>query len=99
MPYEFDTSILPKILGRFAEVYPQVTLEVACHLSAQLRTRYWEGEFDMVISSPTPPSMMAAAAVASRNPWSGLAAPNMMQSFAIRYHWWSLQRVASTGRE
>jgi DNA-binding transcriptional LysR family regulator len=48
MPYEFASSILPEILGRFAEVYPDVALEVACHLSRELRARYQAGEFDMV---------------------------------------------------
>lgn len=99
MPYEFATSILPESLGRFAEVYPQVTLEVACHLSAELRARYREGEFDMVIVAYAPEHDGSGGAMAGRNPWSGLAAPAKMQSFAIHYHWQSLPRVASTGRE
>jgi DNA-binding transcriptional LysR family regulator len=36
IPSEFATTLLPKIVGRFAQAYPNVTLEVTCALSKQL---------------------------------------------------------------
>ena len=36
IPSEFATILLPKIVGRFAKAYPNVTLEVNCELSKNL---------------------------------------------------------------
>ena len=64
MPYEFASSILPEILGRFAEVYPDVALEVSCQLSRDLRARFQSGELDLAFVARS-----AEEATADRPEW------------------------------
>ncbi|MGD9872159.1 MAG: LysR substrate-binding domain-containing protein [Thauera sp.] len=49
-PHEYMASLLPTILGKFAQSHPGVTLEVTCDLSKNLIERQAKGEFDLVIA-------------------------------------------------
>lgn len=49
-PHEYTASLLPVILGKFAQSQPNVMLEVTCDLSKNLLTRMGKGEFDLVIA-------------------------------------------------
>lgn len=49
-PHEYMASLLPTILGKFAQSHPAVTLEVTCDLSKNLLERQAKGEFDLVIA-------------------------------------------------
>lgn len=49
-PHEYTASLLPVILGKFAQSHPNVTLEVTCDLSKNLLARQEKGEFDLVIA-------------------------------------------------
>lgn len=49
-PHEYMASLLPTILGKFAQSHPGVTLEVTCDLSKNLLERQQKGEFDLVIA-------------------------------------------------
>lgn len=48
VPNEFADSFLPDILGRFAQSYPEVMLEVGCELSTHLLAKLDKGEYDLV---------------------------------------------------
>ena len=47
IPSEFATTLLPKIVGRFAQAYPNVTLEVTCALSKQLLSETERRRYDL----------------------------------------------------
>lgn len=49
-PHEYTASLLPVILGKFAQSHPAVMLEVTCDLSKNLLARQEKGEFDLVIA-------------------------------------------------
>lgn len=49
-PHEYTASLLPVILGKFAQAHPGVMLEVTCDLSKNLLARQEKGEFDLVIA-------------------------------------------------
>ncbi|BAL26884.1 LysR substrate-binding domain-containing protein [Azoarcus sp. KH32C] len=49
-PHEYTASLLPVILGKFAQAHPGVMLEVTCDLSKNLLARQEKGEFDIVIA-------------------------------------------------
>lgn len=49
-PHEYTASLLPAILGKFAQSHPNVMLEVTCDLSKNLLARMERGEFDVVIA-------------------------------------------------
>lgn len=49
-PSEYTASMLPHLLGRFAQVHPNVMLEVTSDLSENLLTRQQNGEFDLVVA-------------------------------------------------
>jgi DNA-binding transcriptional LysR family regulator len=48
-PSEYTDSLLPHLLGRFAQSHPNVILEVTSDLSKNLLIRQKNGEFDLVI--------------------------------------------------
>ncbi len=48
IPSEFATTLLPRILGRFAQAYPNVTLEVTCSLSVQLLAN--SADYDLILA-------------------------------------------------
>ncbi len=50
IPSEFATTLLPKMVGRFAKAYPGVRLEVFSDLSRNLRNRQQRGEFDLILA-------------------------------------------------
>lgn len=50
IPSEFATSLLPKIVGRFAQSYPSVTLEVTCDLSKNLLNVKNSPNFDLILA-------------------------------------------------
>lgn len=50
IPSEFATSLLPKIVGRFAQSYPSVTLEVTCDLSKSLLANTDDRQFDLILA-------------------------------------------------
>jgi DNA-binding transcriptional LysR family regulator len=49
-PNEFAASLLPEILGRFAQSHREVALDVKFDLSKNLLARMKKGEFDLVIA-------------------------------------------------
>ena len=49
-PSEYTDSLLPQLLGRFAQVHPNIMLEVTSDLSKNLLARQQNGEFDLVIA-------------------------------------------------
>jgi DNA-binding transcriptional LysR family regulator len=51
-PNDFAISFLPRILGRFVERHPGVTLEVSCDLSVNLLQRFVgeQSDFDLVLA-------------------------------------------------
>ena len=50
IPSEFATILLPKIVGRFAKAYPNVTLEVNCELSKNLLSRTGKSAHDVILA-------------------------------------------------
>lgn len=49
-PHEYAASLLPVILGKFAQSQPGVMLEVTCDLSKNLLAREEKGDFDLVVA-------------------------------------------------
>lgn len=49
-PSEYTDSLLPHLLGRFAQAHPNVMLEVTSDLSKNLLARQKNGEFDLVVA-------------------------------------------------
>jgi DNA-binding transcriptional LysR family regulator len=56
IPSEFATTLLPRIIGRFAAENPNVTLEVNCDLSRNLLAALDKGEYDLVLGLHRTPS-------------------------------------------
>ena len=50
IPSEFATTLLPKIVGRFAQAYPNVTLEVTCALSKDLLSASGRLRYDLILA-------------------------------------------------
>lgn len=50
IPSEFATTLLPNIVGRFAQAYPNVALEVLSDLSKNLTSEARREQFDMVLA-------------------------------------------------
>lgn len=50
IPSEFATTLLPKILGRFAQSYPYVTLEVFSDLSHKLLSEPQRTQYDLILA-------------------------------------------------
>jgi DNA-binding transcriptional LysR family regulator len=50
IPSEFATVLLPKIVGRFAKAYPNVTLEVNCQLSKTLLSKSGRANHDIILA-------------------------------------------------
>jgi DNA-binding transcriptional LysR family regulator len=50
IPSEFATVFLPKIVGRFAKAYPNVTLEVNCQLSKTLLSKSGRANHDIILA-------------------------------------------------
>ncbi len=50
VPNEFADTFLPEILGRFAQAYPEITLEVGCDLSTNLVAKLGRSGFDLVFA-------------------------------------------------
>jgi DNA-binding transcriptional LysR family regulator len=50
IPSEFATTLLPKIVGRFSQNYPTVSLDVSCDLSINLLSSKKEREFDLILA-------------------------------------------------
>jgi DNA-binding transcriptional LysR family regulator len=53
-PEDFATAHLPDVLARFAQAYPQVSLEVTCDLTLNLLDRFRAGAFDLVLVKREP---------------------------------------------
>lgn len=50
IPNEFASTLLPKIIGRFAKIYPGVRLEVTSDLSKNLASQFLNKQFDVLLS-------------------------------------------------
>ncbi len=50
IPSEFATSVLPKVLGSFSRNNPQVSLEVQCDLSSNLRKDFASEGYDVIFT-------------------------------------------------
>ena len=59
IPSEFATTLLPRIIGRFIQAYPAVTLEVTCELSKQLLSPEQRGAFDLILALQDDPRAQA----------------------------------------
>ncbi len=59
IPNEFAMSVLPVILGRFAQSHPDVTLEVNCALSTHLLEGLADQDFDVVLAIHDKPPRQA----------------------------------------
>lgn len=57
IPSEFATTLLPKIVGRFAQAYPNVTLEVTCALSKHLLSEVERRRYDLILALHDDPAM------------------------------------------
>ena len=55
IPSEFATTLLPKILGRFSQSYPAVTLEIISDLSENLFAQHL-GQYDLILGLQDAPS-------------------------------------------
>lgn len=58
IPSEFATTLLPKIVGRFAQSYPSVTLEVTCDLSKNLLRGKLDKPFDLILALHNDPGAL-----------------------------------------
>ncbi len=63
IPSEFATTLLPRIIGRFTQAYPAVTLEVTCELSKQLLSPDQRGSFDLILALQDDPRAQAESRV------------------------------------
>ncbi|GAC13270.1 LysR family transcriptional regulator [Aliiglaciecola lipolytica] len=50
IPSEFSTTLMPKIIRRFTQTYPEVSLEVHCALSKDLVCEPLKSQFDLILS-------------------------------------------------
>lgn len=50
IPSEFATTLLPRIVGRFSQNYPTVSLDVSCDLSINLLSAKRKTNFDLVLA-------------------------------------------------
>jgi DNA-binding transcriptional LysR family regulator len=50
IPSEFATALLPKIVGRFSQNYPTVSLDVSCDLSINLLSDKKQRQFDLILA-------------------------------------------------
>ncbi|WP_319783711.1 LysR substrate-binding domain-containing protein [Oceanisphaera sp. IT1-181] len=50
IPNDFEVSFLATAIGRFAQAYPNVTLDVSSDISANLLQDYGKGEYDLVMA-------------------------------------------------
>ncbi len=57
IPSEFATVLLPKIVGRFAKAYPNVTLEVNCQLSKTLLSKTGRASHDIILALQNNPQL------------------------------------------
>jgi DNA-binding transcriptional LysR family regulator len=57
IPSEFATVLLPKIVGRFAKAYPNVTLEVNCQLSKTLLSKTGRANHDIILALQNNPHL------------------------------------------
>ncbi|MBU3739129.1 MAG: LysR family transcriptional regulator [Rhodoferax sp.] len=62
-PHEYTASLLPVVLGKFAQSHPGVMLEVTCDLSKNLRARLEDGEFDIILALHDDPSSQGGTKV------------------------------------
>ena len=50
IPSEFAITLLPKIVGRFAKTYPDVSLDISCDLSRKLLSEEQRNRYDLVLA-------------------------------------------------
>ncbi len=50
LPSEFATTLMPRIIGKFTRQYPDVTLEVGSELSVDLRKKFKQHTYDLVLA-------------------------------------------------
>tara|TARA_R110000868_G_scaffold274639_1_gene534116 strand:- start:9661 stop:10530 length:870 start_codon:yes stop_codon:yes gene_type:complete len=50
IPSEFATTLLPKIIGRFAKTYPDVSLDISCDLSRNLLSDEQRKQYDLILA-------------------------------------------------
>jgi len=63
IPSEFATTLLPKIIGRFAQNYPEIELEVTCDISKNLLSLDNKNRFDLILALHDDPSKLANSAI------------------------------------
>lgn len=62
-PHEYTASLLPTVLGKFAQTHRGVMLEVTCDLSKNLLERQEKGDFDVVIALHDDPATRSGTKV------------------------------------
>ena len=50
IPSEFSTTLMPKIIRRFTQSYPEISMEVHCALSKDLLCEPLKNQFDLILS-------------------------------------------------
>jgi DNA-binding transcriptional LysR family regulator len=85
IPSEFATTLLPKVVGRFARAYPNVNLEVTSALSKDLLSKQNKTQFDIVLALHLNPKDAGAALVKSETlVWAGSKDYELSTEAAIR---------------
>lgn len=69
IPNEFAISVLPRILARFSQAYPDITLEVTCGLSTNLLMQLDNQMLDLVIAVHDEPVVDAQRAWTENIVW------------------------------
>ena len=63
IPSEFATTLLPKIIGRFAQNYPEIELEVTCDISKNLLASENKNKFDLILALHDDPKKVGENAI------------------------------------
>lgn len=72
IPSEYSTSLMPKIIRRFTQAYPEISMEVHCALSKDLLCAPLKNQFDLILSlQETPDPSQDGYIVSDQLVWVG----------------------------
>ncbi len=72
IPSEFSTTLMPKIIRRFTQTYPEISLEVHCALSKDLLSEPLKSQFDLILSlQETPDPQQDGYIISDQLVWVG----------------------------
>ncbi|AXR07127.1 LysR substrate-binding domain-containing protein [Salinimonas sediminis] len=70
IPSEFSTTLMPKIIRKFTQSYPEVSLEVHCALTKNLLAEPLKSQFDLILSlQETPDAQQTGHIVTDQLVW------------------------------